>query len=132
MKVVIDMFEIEGLNEVLNMIDNMCGNAEKLENKVVNAQGEILLKTMKDTIRVDTGRTRDSLHASGVLTKDGQRYKLVGAYKSNRAHIVRILERGCASWKGKKYPFLRPSFHKCKQEMINKSKKIIQEEMMKD
>lgn len=116
----------------MNKIDQIGGNAEKLENKVVNAQGEILLKTMKDTIRVDTGRTRDSLHASGVLTKEGQKYKLVGAYKSNRAHIVRILERGCSAWKGRKYPFLRPSFYKCKDEMISKSKEVIKKEMIKD
>lgn len=125
------MFQIDGLNEVLNMIDKMGGNAEKLENKVINKQSEILLKTMKDTINVDTGETRDSLKSSGVLTKDGEKYKLVGAYKCHRAHIVRILERGCASWKGKKYPFLRPSFHKCKNEMIEESKKIIQEEISK-
>lgn len=106
-------------------------NAEKLGNKIINKQSEILLKTMKETIRVDTGATRDSLKSSGVLTKEGEKYKLVGAYKSDRAHIVRILERGCASWKGKKYPFMRQSFYKCKQEMIDGSKEIIQEEMMK-
>ncbi len=99
---------------------------------VVNVQGEILLNTMKSTIRVDTGRTRDSLKASGILTAGGERKKLVGAYKSNRAHIVRYLERGCAKWKGKKYPFLRPSYYKCRQEMIEQSKEIIQKELMKD
>ena len=126
------MLEIEGLNEVLNQIDKMGKNAEKIQNKVINAQSEILLTTMQNTIQVDTGETRDSLKASGVLTKDGEKYKLVGAYKSHRAHIVRFLERGCAAWKGKKYPFLRPSFYKCKNEMIAKSKEIIQKEMMKD
>nr|WP_302599727.1 HK97-gp10 family putative phage morphogenesis protein [uncultured Cellulosilyticum sp.] len=125
------MIEIEGLNEVMNLIDKMGNNAEQVQNKIVNAQAEILLDTMKNTINVDTGRTRDSLKASGVLTKDGEKYKLVGAYKSNRAHVVRILERGCASWKGKKYPFLRPSFYKCKQEMIEKTKEIIEQELRK-
>nr|WP_302599775.1 HK97-gp10 family putative phage morphogenesis protein [uncultured Cellulosilyticum sp.] len=126
------MLQIDGLNEVLNRIEQMGNNAEKLQNKVVNAQSEILLDTMKKTIQVDTGRTRDSLKASGVLTKEGEKYKLVGAYKSDRAHIVRVLERGCSAWKGRKYPFLRPSFYKCKNEMIEKSKEVIQKEMMKD
>lgn len=116
---------------MMNLIDKMGNNAEQVQNKIVNAQAEILLDTMKNTINVDTGRTRDSLKASGVLTKDGEKYKLVGAYKSNRAHVVRILERGCASWKGKKYPFLRPSFYKCKQEMIEKTKEIIEQELRK-
>lgn len=125
-------FQIEGLEEVFNRIENAGRKVETVQNKVINAQGEILLNTMKNTIRVDTGRTRDSLKASGILTAGGERKKLVGAYKSNRAHIVRYLERGCAKWKGKKYPFLRPSYYKCRQEMIEQSKEIIQKELMKD
>lgn len=124
--------EIEGLEDVLNRIESMGRKVETVQNKVVTVQADILLKTMKDTIQVDTGKTRDSLKASGVLTSGGERKKLVGAYKCNRAHIVRYLERGCARWKGKKYPFLRPSYYKCKQEMIDKSKEIIQKELMKD
>ena len=87
---------------MMNLIDKMGNNAEQVQNKIVNAQAEILLDTMKNTINVDTGRTRDSLKASGVLTKDGE-----------------------------KYPFLRPSFYKCKQEMIEKTKEIIEQELRK-
>ena len=125
-------FKIEGLEEVFNRIEKAGRKVETVQNKVVNAQGEILLNTMKSTIQVDTGRTRDSLKASGILTVGGERKKLVGAYKCNRAHVVRYLERGCARWKGKKYPFLRPSYYKCRQEMIEQSKEIIQKELMKD
>lgn len=124
--------EIEGLEDVLNKIENAGRKVETVQNKVINAQAEILLNTMKSTIQVDTGKTRDSLKASGILTVGGERKKLVGAYKCSRAHIVRYLERGCAKWKGKKYPFLRPSYYKCKQEMIEKSKQVIQKELMKD
>lgn len=125
------MFKIEGMEDVMNMIENMGKNVEAVQNKVVNAQSEILLETMQNTIQVKTGETRDSLKASNVLTRDGQRYKLVGAYKSHRAHIVRFLERGCSRYKGKKYPFLRPSFYKCKSKMIEKSKEIVSKELMK-
>ena len=122
-------FVMTGLEEVMSKIESMGKKVETVQNKVVNAQSNILLDTMKNTIRVDTGKTRDSLKASSVLTRDGQRYKLVGAYHSNRAHVVRYLERGCARWKGKKYPFLRPSFYKCKQEMIEASKEVLEKEM---
>lgn len=125
-------FEIEGLEDVLNRIESAGRKVETVQNKILNEQSNILLSTMQSTIQVDSGKTRDSLKASGVLTVGGERKKLVGAYKSNRAHIVRYLERGCARWKGKKYPFLRPSYYKCKQEMINKSKEVIQKELMKE
>lgn len=124
--------EIEGLEDVLNRIESMGIKVETVQNKIINAQADILLNTMKSTIQVDTGKTRDSLKASGVLTEGGERKKLVGAYKCSRAHIVRYLERGCARWKGKKYPFLRPSYYKCRQEMIEVSKEVIQKELMKD
>lgn len=122
-------FVIQGLEEVMNKIEDMGKKVETVQNKVVNVQADILLDTMQHTIRVDTGKTRDSLKASNVLTRDGQRYKLVGAYKCPRAHIVRFLERGCKKWKGKKYPFLRPSFYKCKQQMIEASKEVLEKEL---
>lgn len=120
---------VSGLEEVMNKIESMGKKVEAVQNKVVNAQSEILLETMKNTIQVDSGKTRDSLKSSNVLTRYGEKYKLVGAYKSNRAHIVRYLERGCRRWKGKKYPFLRPSFYKSKQEMIEASKQVIEKEL---
>lgn len=123
--------QIEGLTEVMQIIENAGRKVETVQNKIINTQADILLDTMRNTIQVDTGKTRDSLKASGVLTVGEERKKLVGAYKSSRAHIVRYLERGCARWKGKKYPFLRPSYYKCKQKMIEKSKEIIQKELMK-
>lgn len=122
-------FVMTGLEDVMNRIEAMGKKVESTQNKMVNAQSEILLGTMKNTIQVDSGKTRDSLKASNVLTRDGEKYKLVGAYKSNRAHIVKYLERGCRRWKGKKYPFLRPSFYKSKAEMIEVSKEILQKEL---
>lgn len=122
-------FVMTGLEDVMNRIEAMGKKVESTQNKIVNAQSEILLGTMKNTIQVDSGKTRDSLKASNVLTRDGEKYKLVGAYKSNRAHVVKYLERGCRRWKGKKYPFLRPSFYKSKQEMIDRSKEILEKEL---
>ena len=109
-------FIIQGLEEVMNKIEDMGKKVETVQNKVVNAQADILLDTMQHTIRVDTGKTRDSLKASNVLTRDGQKYKLVGAYKCLRAHIVRFLERGCKKWKGK-------------QQMIEASKEVVEKEV---
>lgn len=124
-------FSIEGFEDVLNKLENMGEKVENVQNKILNEQSDILLETMQNTIRVDTGETRDSLKASGVLTANGERKKLVGAYKCSRAHIVRYLERGCARWKGKKYPFLRPSFYKCKAQMTERAKEILQEALRK-
>ena len=125
-------FELTGLEEIMSKIENMGKNVEVVQNKVVNAQSDILLKEMQANIRVDTGKTRDSLNKSNVMTdSEGRKYKLVGAYKCPRAHIVRFLERGCKRWRGKKYPFIRPSFHKCKARMIGKGKEILQKELFK-
>lgn len=119
-----------GLEDVMNRLESIGKNVESTQNKIVNKQSEILLQTMKSTIQVDTGKTRDSLKSSNIMTdSDGHKYKLVGAYKCDRAHIVKFLERGCARWKGKKYPFIRPSFNKSKQEMIEASKVILAKEM---
>lgn len=124
-------FSIEGFEDVLNRIEDMGKKVETVQNKILNEQSDILLKEMQNTIRVDTGQTRDSLKASNVLTVGGERKKLVGAYKCSRAHIVRYLERGCAKWKGKKYPFLRPSYYKCKTRLISRTKEIMEEELRK-
>lgn len=124
-------FEMTGIEDILNRLDDMGRKVEPIQNKILNAQSDILLEEMKKNIRVDTGKTRDSLNESGVLTSGGERRKLVGAYKCSRAQIVWYLERGCARWKGKKYPFMRPSFYKCKNEMLDVAKEILEKEMRK-
>lgn len=126
-------FEITGLEELFNKLESAGKNAESVQNKVLNKQSSILLEEMQAEIRVDTGKTRDSLDSENIKTdSEGRKYKNVGACgKCNRKHIVRFLERGCARWKGKKYPFMRPSFYSKKQDMIEAGKEIIQKELFK-
>lgn len=127
-------FEMDGIEQLLNKFERLGGNVEAIQGKIVNGQSDILLEEQKRNIRVDTGKTRDSLDKSNVRkSESGGKYKLVGACgKCDRKHIVRFLERGCAKWKGKKYPFQRISLQKAKPEMIEYGKNILLEEIKKN
>ncbi|HEY5576209.1 MAG TPA: HK97-gp10 family putative phage morphogenesis protein [Clostridiaceae bacterium] len=110
---------LEGVDALINRLNAMNVNVNKLVNTALQAAAEPVLADAKSTSEfVDrTGKLRKGLKTSNVQTKDGMKYILVGVDKADNSKIFygKFIEFGTSKMPAR--PFMQPAFEKNKNEI---------------
>ena len=124
-----DNIELTGVDEILNRLQQIGGNISKLENKALKNAAEPVLADAKSTTAFHdrSGKLRRGLKTSGIKTKDGIKYVLVGVDKSDNSEIFygKFIEFGTSKMNAR--PFLGPAYEKNKKEIVETIKDTLRE-----
>lgn len=119
--------KLEGVDEILNKLQQIGTNVSKLENKALKNAADPVLEDAKANAPVKTGKLKKGLKISGIKTKDGIKYVLVGVNKSDNSDIFygKFVEFGTSKMSAR--PFLGPAYEKNKKEIIESIKNTLKE-----
>lgn len=111
--------ELEGVDEILNKLQQMGINISRLENKALKNAAEPVLADARATNAFDdrSGNLREGLKISNVKNKEGTKYILVGVDKGDNSKVFygKFLEFGTSKMPAR--PFLQPAYEKNKDNI---------------
>ena len=124
-----DNIELSGVDEILNKLQKIGANISRFENKALKNAAEPVLDDAKATSAFHdrSGKLRRGLKISGIKTKDGIKYVLVGVDKSDNSEIFygKFVEFGTTKMSAR--PFLGPAYEKNKREIVETIKDTLKE-----
>jgi len=107
---------MDGVDALIEKLNAINANMSKITNTALKAAAVPVLQDAKGTSAFTdrTGKLRRLLKTSGVKTKDGIKYVLVGIDKSDNSQIFygKFLEFGTTKMSAR--PFLQPALEKNK------------------
>ncbi|MCB2300653.1 HK97-gp10 family putative phage morphogenesis protein [Clostridium tagluense] len=117
---------LEGVDAIINRLNAINANINKLTNKSLKNAGVPVLEDAKVTSMFSdrTGKLRDGLKISGVKTKDGIKFILVGIDNSE-IFYGKFIEFGTSKMPAT--PFLAPAYQKNKKRIIDIIKDTLKE-----
>ena len=108
--------ELEGVDEILNKLQQIGNNIIRLENKALKNAAQPVLDDAKSSNSFNdrSGNLRKGLKISNIKNKEGVKYILVGVDKSDDSKIYygKFLEFGTSKMSAK--PFMQPAYEKNK------------------
>lgn len=119
--------ELQGLDDLLNQLQQICDKAGRVENKALKAAAQPVADEMKSLVRVssiDHQHIRDDIQISGVKTKGGLKYIEIGPGKETNWR-AKFLEWGTSKMQAK--PFAQPAYEHKKKDVIEIMKQTIAE-----
>lgn len=112
---------LEGVDAIIARLNEINANVNKLTNKALQNAGIPVLEDAKATSSFSdkSGKLRKGLKISGVKTKDGIKFILVGIDKADNSEIFygKFIEFGTSKMPAK--PFLAPAYLKNKKRIID-------------
>lgn len=110
---------LNGVQEILDKLQQIGANVGKLENKALKNAAEPVLDDAKSNVPVNTGKLKEGLDISNIKKKDGVKYVNVGITKSDNSEIFygKFIEFGTSKMPAR--PFLQPAFEKNKNTVKN-------------
>lgn len=117
--------ELEGMDQLIKKIADMGKAGIMVENAALKKAGEVILEEAKNNVPERTGKLKNGLKVSGVKSKNGRKYVLVGIQKSDNSEIFygKFFEFGTSKMKAK--PFMAPAYESKKRAVTE----IIKEEI---
>jgi len=119
--------ELQGLDELLNKLQQMSDRAGRVENKALKAAAQPVAEEMKSLVNVssiDHLHIRDNIKISGVKSKDGIKYIEIGPGKDTNWR-AKFLEWGTSKMSAK--PFVQISYEHKKNDVLEIMKQTIAE-----
>lgn len=111
--------ELEGVDEILNKLQQIGNNISRLENKALRSAAQPVLDDAKSSNSFNdrSGNLRKGLKISNIKNKEGVKYVLVGVDKSDNSKIYygKFLEFGTSKMPAK--PFMQPAYEKNKDNI---------------
>lgn len=111
--------ELEGVDEILNRLQQIGNNISRLENKALKDAAQPVLDDAKSSNSFNdrSGNLRKGLKISNIKNKEGVKYVLVGVDKSDNSKIYygKFLEFGTSKMSAK--PFMQPAYEKNKDNI---------------
>lgn len=111
--------ELEGVDEILNKLQQIGNNISRLENKALKNAAQPVLDDVKSSNSFNdrSGNLRKGLKISNIKNKEGVKYVLVGVDKSDNSKIYygKFLEFGTSKMSAK--PFMQPAYEKNKDNI---------------
>ncbi|CAH0435504.1 hypothetical protein CQ395_08750 [Clostridium neonatale] len=111
--------ELEGVDEILNKLQQIGNNISRLENKALKNAAQPVLDDAKSSNAFNdrSGNLRKNLKISSIKSKEGMKYVLVGIDKSDNSKIYygKFLEFGTSKMSAK--PFMQPAYEKNKDNI---------------
>lgn len=111
--------ELEGVDEILNKLQQIGTNISRLENKALKNASQPVLDDAKSSNAFNdrSGNLRKNLKISSIKSKEGMKYVLVGIDKSDNSKIYygKFLEFGTSKMSAR--PFMQPSYEKNKDNI---------------
>lgn len=111
--------ELEGVDEILNKLQQIGNNISRLENKALKNAAQPVLDDTKSSNSFNdrSGNLRKGLKISNIKNKEGVKYVLVGVDKSDNSKIYygKFLEFGTSKMSAK--PFMQPAYEKNKDNI---------------
>ncbi|MBS5955140.1 MAG: HK97 gp10 family phage protein [Paraclostridium bifermentans] len=111
--------ELEGVDEILNKLQQIGTNISRLENKALKNAAQPVLDDAKSSNAFNdrSGNLRKNLKISSIKSKEGMKYVLVGIDKSDNSKIYygKFLEFGTSKMSAR--PFMQPAYEKNKDNI---------------
>ena len=111
--------ELEGVDEILNRLQQIGNNISRLENRALKNAAQPVLDDAKSSNAFNdrSGNLRKNLKISNIKSKEGMKYVLVGVDKSDNSKIYygKFLEFGTSKMSAK--PFMQPAYEKNKDNI---------------
>ncbi|WP_373844768.1 HK97-gp10 family putative phage morphogenesis protein [Clostridium sp.] len=109
--------ELTGVDEILNKLQQMGTNINRLENKALKNAAEPVLQDAKANVPVRTGKLKKGLKITNVKKKQGVKYILVGVDRGDNSEIFygKFVEFGTSKMSAR--PFLQPAYEKNKDNI---------------
>ena len=111
---------MDGMDELLSKLEQLGKKASTIENSALKAGAQPILDDAKSTTAFHdrSGNLREGLKISGVKTKDGIKYVLVGIDKSDNSKIFygKFIEFGTSKMSAR--PFLQPALERKEREAM--------------
>lgn len=111
--------ELEGVDEILNKLQQIGNNISRLENKALKNAAQPVLDDAKSSNSFNdrSGNLRKGLKISNIKNKEGVKYVLVGVDKSDNLKIYygKFLEFGTSKMSAR--PFMQPAYEKNKDNI---------------
>lgn len=111
--------ELEGVDEILNKLQQIGNNISRLENKALKNAAQPVLDDAKSSNSFNdrSGNLRKGLKISNIKNKEGVKYVLVGVDKSDNSKIYygKFLEFGTSKMSAR--PFMQPAYEKNKDNI---------------
>lgn len=111
--------ELEGVDEILNKLQQIGNNISRLENKALKNAAQPVLDDAKSSNAFNdrSGNLRKNLKISSIKSKEGMKYVLVGIDKSDNSKIYygKFLEFGTSKMSAR--PFMQPAYEKNKDNI---------------
>jgi HK97 gp10 family phage protein len=125
--IVVDNIELSGVDEILNRLKQIGANVTSLENQALKKAAEPVLEDAKSNAPYRTGKLKEGLKISGIKTKDGSKYVLVGVDRSDNSKIYwgKFQEFGTVKMSAR--PFLGPAYEKNKRQIIEEIRNTLKE-----
>lgn len=120
-------FELQGLDELLNQLQQISDKAGRTENKALKAAAQPVADEMKSLVNVSTIdhlHIRDNIQISGIKSKGGIKYVEIGPGKETNWR-AKFLEWGTSKMQAK--PFVQISYEHKKNEVLEIIKQTIAE-----
>jgi len=120
---------LSGVDDLIAMLNAMNANTNKLVNAALKAAAVPVLEDAKATSAFAdrSGKLRRMLSTSGVRTKDGVKYILIGVDKGDISEIfyAKFIEFGTSRMSAK--PFLDPAYQNNKYTVLRILKEKLKE-----
>ena len=112
--------ELEGVDEILNKLQQIGNNISRLENKALKNAAQPVLDDAKSSNSFNdrSGKLRKGLKISNIKNKEGVKYVLVGVDKSDNSKMYygKFLEFGTSKISAR--PFMQPAYEKNKDNIL--------------
>lgn len=108
---------LNGVDAILDRLNSINANVGKLTNKALKLAAVPVLNDAKANAPVRTGKGRDGLSISGVKSKEGMKYILVGVDKSDNSELFYLKFSEFGTSKMPARPFLAPAFETNKRQV---------------
>ena len=119
--------ELQGLDELLNQLQQISDKAGRVENKALKAGAQPIADEMKSLVRVssiDHQHIRDDIQISGIKSKSGIIYVEIGPGQETNWR-AKFLEWGTSKMPAK--PFVQISYEHKKNDVLEIMKQTIAE-----
>lgn len=120
------MFNIEGLEEVKNLLETLRSKAPDIYRTELEHAGEIIKNSAKSKIHDDTGALSASVKTQSKFTVKKQQVSVIaGGVQAPHAHLVefghrQITKTGQVLGDVPAHPFMRPAYEEYKEMLIQK------------
>ena len=109
---------LKGMDAIINKLYSINANVNKLSNQALKKAGEPVLVEAKSLAPIMSGNLKDGLKISGIKTKAGIKYVLVGIDRGDISPIFygKFVEYGTSNGNYPRQPFLAPAYESKKGE----------------